>query len=337
MHDTPVFIGGLQRSGTSLMRAIIGSHPDIAIYPLDLPLWTEFYNRYKGLDLNDREQYDKLMDEIQSNEKVQQCQVEIDFNDLRNTISAEARRTADLVFGHFMRAYAREIGRPRWGLKTPYNEFFTEEIFSAFPDAKMIHLIRDPRDVAVSYKSYEKGAWQWRYNILLHIREWKQSVGLARENQMKYPDAYSAVRYESLVSNPEKTIRRVCRRIHLDYRPELLEMSGQIGWTGANSFFRDISRNTDDISTSAVGRFKNNLSGAHIWLYQRLLKTELRYWHYGRDPVNLVWRDIIALVLQPAFVSFSLAKITFIKLIAAALRYTPLYDASKNIFLKLNR
>ena len=216
MNDTPVFIGGLQRSGTSLMRAIIGSHPDIAIYPSDLPLWTDFYNRYKDLDLNNRDQCDKLMHAIQSNDRVQQCQVRIDFNALRNTISAEPQLTINLVFGHFMQAYAREIGRPRWGLKTPYNEFFSEAIFSAFPTAKMIQLIRDPRDVAVSYKSYQKGAWKWRYNILLHIREWKKSVRLARENEMKYPGSYMTVRYEDLVLHPEKTMRQVCQRIHLD-------------------------------------------------------------------------------------------------------------------------
>ncbi|UCH22581.1 MAG: sulfotransferase [Deltaproteobacteria bacterium] len=337
MNDTPVFIGGLQRSGTSLMRAIIGSHPDIAIYPSDLPLWTDLYNRYKDLDLNNRDQCDKLMHAIQSNERVQQCQVRIDFNALRNKIGAEPQLTINLVFGHFIQAYAREIGRPRWGLKTPYNEFFSEAIFSAFPNAKMIQLIRDPRDVAVSYKSYQKGAWKWKYNILLHIREWKQSVRLARENEIKYPGAFMAVRYEDLVLHPEKTIRQVCQRIHLDYTPELLEMSGQIGWTGANSFFQDISRNTSNISKSAIGRYKNNLPRSHIWLYQRFLKNELRYWHYDHEPVNLLLNDIIAIVVQPAFIGLSLVKITFIKLIAAALRDTPLYNASKNIFLKLNR
>ncbi|HBL10559.1 MAG TPA: hypothetical protein DD379_03955, partial [Cyanobacteria bacterium UBA11162] len=76
-QDKPIFIGGLHRSGTSLMRAIIGSHPTVAIYQTDLPLWRKFYNRYKDLDLNDPNIREQLIEKIFSDRKLEEAEVKL--------------------------------------------------------------------------------------------------------------------------------------------------------------------------------------------------------------------------------------------------------------------
>ena len=279
-QDKPIFIGGLHRSGTSLMRAIIGSHPTVAIYQTDLPLWRKFYNRYKDLDLNDANIREQLIEKIFSDRKLEEAEVKLARDTILASLNAEKHITCGLVFEHILRQYAKQIGRPRWGLKTPYNEFFADAIFAAYPTAKMIHLLRDPRDVAVSIKS--RG---WDLTITQQAIDWKESVKLAQQNQQNYTGSYSVVRYEDLVSNPEAIIQQVCQVIELDYTPDLLKMDRQIGWRGSNSRFSDLGWESEEISPAAMGRYTKALSVSEIEYFQNFLKDEMISLHYTLQPL----------------------------------------------------
>ena len=329
MNDKPIFIGGLQRSGTSLIRAIIGSHPEVAIFQWDLPLWTYYYERYRTKCVNSVEYCNQLIDDIFSDEDIRECDVSLDWNAIREELATEPKISCGVIFRHILQAYAKQIGRPRWGLKTPHNEFYADPIFQEFPNAKMIQLVRDPRDVAVSYKSYDKGAW--KYDILQHIHTWKRSVEVARKNESKYTGSFITVRYEDLVSNPESVVRKICKIIDLDYSSDLLEMSNHIGWKGGNSFFEDIGTDAKQIRLSAIGRYKEHLPVSQIWLYQYMLKDEMHYWNYQKHRVKLSFKDYYSIVQQSIQSVVSSARI----IIVNALRGTPLYIILKRIFRAL--
>ena len=89
MIDEPIFIGGMERSGTSLMRAIIGSHPDVALFEWDLPLWTSIFDRFKKKDLTQVSDLAKLLDEIFSHRKVIACDVAVDRSAVEKRISEQ--------------------------------------------------------------------------------------------------------------------------------------------------------------------------------------------------------------------------------------------------------
>ena len=271
MKNDPIFIGGMQRSGTSLMRAIVGSHPDIAIFEWDLPLWTYFFDRFRNLDLTNSVPLAELIDEIFSHEKIKACHVTLNRSAVEMRISEQADRdiTCGLVFKCFLEEYAHRIGKPRWGLKTPHNEFYADKIFTAYPNARMVQMIRDPRDVAVSYKSYNNGSWY--YSPKAHIDKWKKSIELSQENSYRYKGRYLCVRYEDLVKNPEKTIRGVCGTLDIEFRYSMLDMDGQLGWKGNNSFFDDIGMQSRGISTCAIARYRTQLQPYLVYLYQKRL------------------------------------------------------------------
>jgi hypothetical protein len=275
-QDKPIFIGGLQRSGTSLMRAILGSHPTLAIYKSDLPLWTKFYKQYKDSNLNDLDFRVRLLDEIVSDRKSLKI-IGLTFNsqEILDSLQNESHVTFGILFQHLLRQYAKLIGRPRWGLKTPHNEFWTDEIFAAYPDAKMIHIIRDPRDVAVSVDS--RG---WDKPLEKTCRKWQQSAQLGKINSEKYADSYMVVRYEDLVRNPESTTQKVCDFVKLDYTPDLLKMDAQLGWRGSNSHFEDLGYEHDGISEKAIGRYVEYLDSTDRVLIEDFLKEEMIQWQY---------------------------------------------------------
>jgi hypothetical protein len=277
-QDKPIFIGGLQRSGTSLVRAILGSHPTLAIYKSDLPLWTKFYKHKKDLDLNNLDVTKQLLDEIVSDRKTLKI-IGLTFNteEILETLKDEPNITFGILFKHLLKQYAKLIGRPRWGLKTPHNEFWTDDIFAAYPDAKMIHLIRDPRDVAVSVES--RG---WDKPLEKTCKKWQQSAQLAKINKEKYAGAYIVVRYEDLVRDPESIIKQVCQVVELDYTPDMLKMDAQLGWRGSNSHFEDLGYEHEGISEKAIARYKEYLSPTDQEFIEDYLKDEMIQWQYFR-------------------------------------------------------
>lgn len=284
MLQQPIFIGGLHRSGTSLMRAIVGSHLAVTLYKSDLPLWTKFYDRHKSLDLNDRANLQHILNEIFHHKKAD------DLASVRSEIERELLNSSvskNLTFGTLceviLKAYSRSQHPQsagsniltRWGLKTPYNEFFADAIFAAYPDAKMVHMLRDPRDVAVSVES--RG---WSKTLEQTCQEWQDSARLAQINTHRYSGSYVVVRYEDLVNSSEAIARQVCQTLEIDYSPEMLAMQGHHGWRGSNSYFDDIGYKQQGISSSGLGRFIDLLNPEHLQLIQTKLRNDMHRWHY---------------------------------------------------------
>ena len=278
--EKPVFIAGLHRSGTSLVRAIVGSHPTLAMYPSDLPLWQEFYEPYKNQDLNDATIRTQLVDAILSHKKVQSLATPIDRSRLLSDldqISIEGQALIDcgVIFAHFLQQYARLQGRSRWGLKSPFQEHYAEAMLQAYPTAKILHIIRDPRDVLVSIKSR---GWYW--DLKKRCKEWRNSTRLAHHWQQTYPLSYQVIRYEDLVAQPAPIVRLICAFLDLEYLPDLLLMQGQAGWSGSNSRFADVGWHSKTISPIAVGRYEGLLSKAEIEFCQSYLDKEMHQWGY---------------------------------------------------------
>jgi hypothetical protein len=341
MTEAPIFIGGMQRSGTSLMRAIIGSHPDVAIFEWDLPLWTCFFSSFRHRDLGDPVALAELIDAIFSSEKVKACHVSVDRDAIKMCISEQPNHkiTCGLVFQCFLEEYANAIGRPRWGLKTPDNELFAKDIFDAYPNAGMVQLIRDPRDVAVSYQSY--GGGSWNYSGREHIAKWRRSAELARRHTERYKDRYLCVRYEDLVDDPETTTRDVCDTLGLEFNSCMLETRGQLGWNGSNSFFDDIGERSMTISTVGIGRYRTKLRPHLIYLYQKHLRANLLQYGYDLETLSFSMYQRTALNLKWSAESFTQRISTFGRALAsnaaAVLQGTPIYIPVRAVYRMMYR
>ena len=109
-------------------------------------------------DLSSPNVVSERLSAIFENRKIKACDVPLARDKIEKRICQDHRPiTCGLVFEYVLTEYAMVLDRPRWGLKTPYNEFFAEDIIAAHPNTRMIQLIRDPRDVAVSFRSYDGG------------------------------------------------------------------------------------------------------------------------------------------------------------------------------------
>lgn len=207
--QNPIFIVGCPRSGTSLLRDLLRAHPNLT-FPAASFFIPRLYKAY-GEPRNPAE-VRKLVGIILRIDWVRRWELELTPSEF-----ASCRSYADIVSCLFG-LWARKEGKRRWGDKTPDNIVEIPTIMEIFPSAKIIHIYRDGRDVAVSWMK----AGYRVHNLFTAASRWKQWVGAGRAAGATIPANYREVRYETLLAQPETTLREICDFLEEEYYPEML-------------------------------------------------------------------------------------------------------------------
>src|SRR5262245_8536139 len=192
LADAAIFVGGIPRSGTSLMRDVLGSHPDVAMFPGELPLWRVFGAEWAGRDANRLDVRRRLVQAVLAAPRMSRAGIALDGAAIPASLRAEPAVAIGTVFVHVMREYARRLGCSRWGLKDPLTEFCAEQILADLPRAAIVHMIRDPRDIVVSQRAMWGGRAQ---HVVSMTGVWRRSAELARLETARGNAAWVAVRY----------------------------------------------------------------------------------------------------------------------------------------------
>jgi hypothetical protein len=126
-------------------------------------------------------------------------------------LAAAAEPTAPGLVDAFYRRYAAQFGATRWGDKSPFYVEHVALLASAFPDAKVVHIIRDGRDVVTSSLRAYRGRRYFYTDAYYHARAWVDRVAAARQAGRALPAGrYHELRYEELTADPEGQLRHLC-------------------------------------------------------------------------------------------------------------------------------
>jgi len=279
MNGDPIFIAGPDRSGTTLLFALLASHPNISMVRRT-NMWRYFHNRYG--DLKQGENFDHCLSEM------------LRYNRIQTFLRPDGKRikqefwldtpTYGRLFSLFHQHHAESLGKTRWGDKSLHTEHYVERVFAEFPDAKILHITRDPRD---RYASVRKRHGRDVPRLGGANGRWLFSMNKALENRKRYPDRYKIIRFEDLASNPEETMKDVCAFIGEEYSPEMLTMSGAADHSssGGNSSFGKIE--PGKISQKPIGRYREVLSNIEIAYIQMFTGKFMKQLGYKQDPVKL--------------------------------------------------
>jgi hypothetical protein len=207
----PFFIVGSARSGTTLLRLMLNAHREVAVPP-ESRFITELWRGADEISVHD------YLSGLARHKRFQAWDLPIEAvaNELQGDGVVPYSSAVDATF----RAWARVQGKTRWGDKTPRYIEDIPLLSGLFPDARFIHLVRDGRNVALSYadvpfgpKTIEKAARLWGTRVTKGLHDGR---ALGRGH-------YLEVRYEDLVEDAEGEAKDICDFIDLEFDPEMLD------------------------------------------------------------------------------------------------------------------
>jgi hypothetical protein len=261
----PVFVLGCPRSGTTVLYHMLLSAGNFAVYRAESNVFNLLVPRFRGMRSSaDRKE---LLDVWLRSKLFRVSGLDAD------EISARIMRDCSSG-GDFLRILMQEMARQqavaRWADCTPEHLLYMKQIKREIPDALFIHIIRDGRDVALSYA---KQGWSyplpWDRHDCLGVAGlyWEWLVDKGREQGKRLGADYQEVRFEELVARPQETLARLGSFIDHDLDYERIQRAGIGSVSEPNSSFLGESNGT----FNPVARWKTKMSAEQVAFFEQLV------------------------------------------------------------------
>lgn len=274
----PFFILGCPRSGTTLLQVLLDSHPALAIPPESF-----IFDRFGPLlgtygDLADPARLRALAADVLADERIRDWGLRATPAEL---LERTAERSAAGLFDALFSLYARQSGKTRWGDKTPQHALRIPELLAVYPGARIIHLIRDGRDVAESTARIAIGPC----SILAIARRWRRYMETVAAASAGLPaDQFLEVRFEDLVRDPAAARRRIMSFIGEDDSlcPPIGKDLPQTGTLDHSATFAHHASLRKAISSGKIGVYKSAFTPRQIELFEAVAGAALLRLGYAR-------------------------------------------------------
>lgn len=241
------FIIGTGRCGTTLLAKMLNSNPEICVPPELQILVEESGNGHRLNEIfesGDNAQFgaEDFIHLIRARCPYR-LQEYFDFEGFFRSREYPEKNLNKLA-ADFFAAIASSKGKSCFIEQTPWYGQHISVLNALFPKAKYIHVIRDGRDVAISFA---RTPW-WSDDIVENLLRWEQEVSTILRDSSEFlnPEQVLEVRYENLVQETKKTLTDICRFMEVQFHDSMLDPSTYIRY---KSFSKD---NMDEISSSAL-------------------------------------------------------------------------------------
>jgi hypothetical protein len=213
----PLIILGVGRSGTTLLRVMLDRSSELAI-PYETFFVPQLAHRHGR-----RPSIDEFVDDLRRLRTLYDWGIRPE--DVRPRLR-EGMTTSEAIAAIF-ETYAERQGKARWGDKTPLYMQQLPLLERLFPDALRVHLLRDGRDAALSFLELPEGfsgkTWAQPRTVAQFAARWRTEILAARRLGRHAGSRYLELRYEDLVAEPERELRRVCDHASLPWEDGMLD------------------------------------------------------------------------------------------------------------------
>jgi hypothetical protein len=187
-----------------------------------------------------------------------------------------------------------------YGDKTPDYLKHIAFLKKLFPNAKFLHIIRDPRDYCLSVKkiwgkSFETSAYSWHKEIMI-----------ARKVSKGFSKDYMEIKYEKLLTNTSEIMQDICTFINIPFEESMLRLSKPSENYGE-------AKGMQEVLSDNFQKYKKNISK------KDLLKIE-----------GIAYNEMISLGYQPIYAK-ELKRLSFIKF-----KFLKIYDGYKSMSFHIN-
>lgn len=289
-----IFVAGSSRSGTTLMSRILGRHPDVfAFHELHFfeQLWTPDSGD-RELDVSEATDLASVLLHRQRKGFFERIDTSTFHQEAEDLIDGRPMTPIE-IYRRFLYAESSLHGKRCFCEHTPRNLFYIPEILNAFPEARVIVMIRDPRSILYSQKLKWKRRFLGARNIPLResirsltnyhpfvISKLISSAYAAAAMHEPRPKV-RVVRYEDLVDSPGSVIGEVLEFLGLEaVEPEsLLDVPD-----GGSSYAHDGKRT--GISPERKESWRGGgLGSTEIWICQKMVGGQMEA--FGYRPVEV--------------------------------------------------
>lgn len=292
--NAPIFIVGAHKSGTSLMRSLLDGHPDLFVFPFELHFFecrgfgvSNEYRRQPARSISQQELQDRFNNHIQQIAATQDTmggtppELLLDSDIFKQHFSdAHIKWTDQELMETYFTAVAEALGmafssEQRWVEKSVEQAEFTADLQRMFPDARFVHMIRNPYANVVALREYRRKRHAYP---LLHrvMRTLEQQFQWAAFNQRNLQH-YNCVRYEDLVTSPEETMSHLADQLNISFQDSLLQPTVMGNPWGGNS---SAEQPLQGISASRLHAWKEKLHPTEHYYINRILGTYYEQWSY---------------------------------------------------------
>lgn len=271
MNCSPVVVLGVSRSGTTLLKEMLDRHSQLAI-PSESYFIPQLWDRH-----GDRPDPDAFVEDLGRLARVREWGVR----------PGEVRRRlpprpsfADAVQAVY-RIYAEGRRKPRFGDKTPAYMQRLPLLARAFPGAQYVHIVRDGRDACLSFLGMRRKPrfnWARPRGVGSFACQWELELGQARRfGAALGASRYLELRYEDLVVDPERCLRRACAFLGLEFEPAMLEYHHNVDRTR----LRDHPRLAEP-PTPGLRQWRRQMAPRDVELFEAVSGRVLEAYGYER-------------------------------------------------------
>jgi hypothetical protein len=273
---SPVFVLGSPRSGTTLLYDMLLSAGGFAVYLAESNVFNVLALRFG--DLAERRNREKLLG-VWLRSKLFRA-TGLDRQLIEQKILDQCYNPGDFL-RIVMSEIARSQGMQRWAENSPECLLHLPLIKRLIPDALVIHIIRDGRDVATSLEKVRyvhPFPWEERQNLIGSGVYWEWIVQRGRAYGKQLGGDYLEVRFEDLIASPQETLSQVGHFIdqQLDYERIRQVAYGSVAQP--NSSFKTESLGS---SFNPVGRWRKAFSPEQLARFERMMGATLRELGYS--------------------------------------------------------
>ncbi|MCH4823798.1 sulfotransferase [Gramella lutea] len=294
----PLFVIGNPRSGTSLYRLILTSHSDICVPPECgfIQWWYEKYKTWNLSNTNNDSEVQLFVEDLKTSKKIETWN--LNYEELRFNISGNSRieSYADLCL-FVIESYARQQSKtPEFlGDKNNYYVKHLDLLYTIYPKAKFLFLIRDGRDVACSYLAISKKEIKSKYKPHLPTdieeiaKEWSENNEQILKFSKRLPQGnFHILKYEDLVTGFDESLKDVCNLLELPFEQSMrqfheynqnkqLEPSETLEWK---------QKTREPIDKKNIEKYKSEMSEVQQKLFEKIAASTLEKFDYKLDYIK---------------------------------------------------
>lgn len=217
----PVFIVGMPRSGTKLMRTLLNQHPDISITLAESHFIPYFIKTFGNPPpFHTEADFRRFMEKFSRTtfcRGMRRAGYQFHTQEFLATVDWSSWAS---IFEQLFRHFSAKPDRQDviWGDKTPGYIKHMPLLQQLYPQAKFLHMIRDPRDYCLSVRT------SWGKSLYRAAHRWKETIETARHVGKQLGDNYLEVFYEDLLSDPEKVMRTIADFLGCPYHASMVTL-----------------------------------------------------------------------------------------------------------------